>query len=296
MANEKVIRFDSRKRLIAKAAEYLEDIEAFLSDLDRAVPLLIQVLKTDADDDLKREIIMLLGGFAKHQVAFPLFEIMCDPAQSDEIRHTAAIQLSVTASFLKSSDNLVDCLVSQLTHPDPQHRANAAFALGWEGNHRAVIALIEKLYDPDPMVQQAAVNALSNLHDDRILDLMLDRLEHGHLDQKRAILYNLWRFYSRQEQVLSVYRAYLGNKDPDLRFDALVMLSTLSDPEQEMDAYLALLEDDDVRIHNLVIERLEELPPEYLAAMVDSIRPLATDGPSKVRQAALRLLARAGIG
>ncbi|MBW1675974.1 MAG: HEAT repeat domain-containing protein [Deltaproteobacteria bacterium] len=46
---------------------------------------------------------------------------------------------------------------------------HAAFVLGWEGNARAAIPLIELLYDSDIRVQQTVVNALSNLRDDRIL-------------------------------------------------------------------------------------------------------------------------------
>lgn len=63
--------------------------------------------------------------------------------------------------------------------------------MGWEGNTQAAIPLIELLYDSDIRVQQTAVNALSNLRDDRILSLMLERLEHGPLEQKRCILFNL---------------------------------------------------------------------------------------------------------
>jgi hypothetical protein len=67
--------------------------------------------------------------------------------------------------------------------------------LGWEGNTQVVIPLIELLYDPDINVQQTAVSALSNLRNDRITGLMLERLEHGPLEQKRSIFFNLWRFY-----------------------------------------------------------------------------------------------------
>ncbi len=296
MSSDKVIHFDSHRRLLDKAIDYLEDIEAFLSDIEHAVPLLLKVLKSEADDDLKQKIIMLLGGFARHQVAFPLFDLMCDASQSDEIRHTAAIQLSVTASLLEFPEALVERLLSQLNHPDPQHRANATFALGWEGNHRAAIALIGKLYDADPAVQQAAVNALSNLGDERILDLLIDRLQHGSLEQKRCIIYNLWRFHGQQERILQVYRRYIHHPDPELRFDALVLMSTMSETVQELDAYLDLLQDPDERVRRLALERLEELPRERLAEVAERLRPLADDISGKVRRTARRLLRRAGIG
>ena len=256
------------------------------------MPLLLQVLRGSADDDLKQQIILLLGGFAQQQVARPLLELMCDENQSEELRHHAAIQLSVTASFLEAPEAIVDSLVAQLNHPDAQHRANATFALGWEGNHRAAVALVEKLFDPSAEVQQAAVNALSNLRDDRILDLLFDRLTHGSVDQQRAILFNLWRFYNRREQVLAVYRDYLRHPDPALRLDALVLLGTVGETVEEVDRYLELLQDGQERIRELALERLEELPPERLATIAELVRPLLSDPSAKVQQAAVRLLAR----
>ncbi|MEE4608690.1 MAG: HEAT repeat domain-containing protein, partial [Desulfobacteraceae bacterium] len=233
-----------------------------------------------------------LGGFAQRQVARPLLELMCDENQSEELRHQAAVQLSVTASFLEAPEAVVDSLIAQLHHPDPQHRANVTFALGWEGNHRAAVALVEKLFDPSAEVQQAAVNALSNLRDDRILDLLLDRLAHGSEDQRRAVLFNLWRFYSRREQVLAVYRDYLRHPDPALRLDALVLMSTVSETADEVERYLELLQDGQERIRELVLERLEELPPDHLATVAEHVRPLLSDPSAKVRKAAVRLLAR----
>lgn len=292
MAQDNVIRFDSQARLRKKALAYLEDLDAFISDLDRAVPLLLQVLRGSADDDLKQQIILLLGGFAQRQVAGPLLEMMCDENQSDELRHQAAVQLSVTASFLEAPEAIVDSLIAQLNHPDPQHRANATFALGWEGNHRAALALVEKLFDASVEVQQAAVNALANLRDERIIDLLFDRLVHGSLDQQRAILFNLWRFYSHRGQVLAVYRDYLRHRDPALRLDALVLLGTVSETVDEVERYRELLQDDQERIRQLALERLEDLPPAQLATVAEHVRPLLADPSAKVRQAAVRLLAR----
>jgi HEAT repeat protein len=292
MTKDNVIRFDSQARLREKALAYIEDLDAFLSDIERAVPFLLQVLKGSADDDVKQQIILLLGGFAKRQVAVPLLELMCDARQSEELRHQAAVQLSVTASFLEDSAAIVDALIGQLDHPDPQHRANATFALGWDGNHRAAVALVEKLFDPDSEVQQAAVNALSNLRDDRILDLLLDRLNHGCVDQQRAILFNLWRFYSRREKVLTVYRNYLRHPDPTLRLDALVLMSTVSETADEVTRYIERLKDDQERVRELALERLEDLSLDQLSAIAEHVRPLLSDASAKVRQVVVRLLAR----
>ena len=62
-----------------------------------------------------------------------------------------------------------------------------------------------------------------------LFSLMLERLEHGPFKQKRCILLNLWRFYSKQKEVISVYLKYLDHEDVDLRFDALVLLGSVTE-------------------------------------------------------------------
>ena len=114
-------------------------------------------------------------------------------------------------------------------------RLHANFAVGQEGNFQAAIPLIERLYDSDIQVQQTAVNALCNLRDDRILNLLLERLEHGPLEQKRCILFNLWRFYSKQEEVTNIYLKYLEHEDPDLRFDALACLKPVTEAREHLE-------------------------------------------------------------
>jgi len=113
---------------------------------------------------------------------------MVDPNESEDSHHDASIQLSVICSVLEDPQPLIDRILEDVKNQDPLVRLNAAFALGWEGNAQAAISLIELFYDPDERVQQSAVNALSNLRDDQILSLMLERLEHGALEQKRTIL------------------------------------------------------------------------------------------------------------
>jgi len=175
MSRRKIINFESKARLFEKIDIYLESIELFLKEKEKAIPILLKGLKL-ADNKLKRKIIMLLGGFAKQEVAWPLYRIMVDQKEDEEIRHFASIQLSVTLPLLEERQPLIDNLLEILKEKDPELRMHAAFALGWEGNVQAAIPLIELLYDPDIQVQQTAVNALSNLRDDRILGLMLELL------------------------------------------------------------------------------------------------------------------------
>ena len=287
MPPNNIISFDRRKRILEKAQRYVASLEAFLEDAPKAVATLIDALPI-ADDPLKQEMILLLGSHAKEEVAAPLFKIMTDPRQSEEIRHAASVQLSVTCSFLKDPTPIVKRLLAELDSRDPERRRNAAFALGWEGNDRAAIALIECLFDPDIDVQQTAVNALSNLRNERVLDMMLDRLEHGPLEQRRSILFNLWRFTSQRERVRSVYMAYLAHPDDRLRFDALVLLGRVGEADDLVEVHLRMLADAHARIRRLAVERLQQSPGPGTAEVDDRVRARLQDPDARVRQAAIR--------
>jgi len=284
-----IINFEPKKRLLKKVDSYIESVELFLEEQDKSVPLLLKAFK-DADDKLKHKIMFLLGSFAKQEAAWPLYQIMIDPDESEEIRHSASIQLSVISPFLKEPQPLIDQLLEDLKSPDPELRLNAAFALGWEGNTQAAIPLIELLYDPDVDVQATAVNALSNLRDDRILGLMLERLEHGPREQKRTILFNLWRFYSKREEVVSIYLKYLNHEDADLRFDALVLLATMTEAMEHIATYRKCLKDKDPRIRALALKELNEVSTKDLLELRSELRDMLSDPDMEVKQAAIKLL------
>ena len=96
-----IINFEPKKRLLKKVDSYIESVELFLEEQDKSVPLLLKAFK-DADDKLKHKIMFLLGNFAKQEAAWPLYQIMIDPDESEEIRHSASIQLSVIPLFSRS--------------------------------------------------------------------------------------------------------------------------------------------------------------------------------------------------
>lgn len=289
MSGRKVIRFESRGRLFKKAGRYIDSVELFLSEQEKAIPLLLKALKY-ADYELKRSIIMLLGGFAKPEVVRALFGMLIDPQEDEEIRHFASVQLSVTLPFYRERRAVVEKLLEALKSPDPEIRSHVAFALGWKGNDAAAIPLIELLYDADVQVQQAAVNALSNLRDDRIFDLMLERLRHGPQEQKRSILYNLWRFYSKHPKVVSVYLEYMGHEDPGLRLDALVLLSSITRPEEHVLEYEKCLNDANPDIRVLALKRIGETGRKHRKRLKDKISGLLADPDNEVRRTAISLL------
>jgi HEAT repeat protein len=289
MGKRKVIDFESQERLLKKADRYIESLELFFQEKDRAIPVLLKALKY-AHNKLKRKIILLLGGFAKQEVVWPLYQIIIDPQQDEEVRHFAAVQLSVTLPFLKERQPLIDKLLGSLKHHDPEVRMNAAFALGWEGNARAAIPLIELLYDPDIQVQQTAVNALSNLRDDRIFNLLQERLQHSPLEQQRSILYNLWRFYTKQREVEAVYLQYLQHRDADFRLDALVLLGLITPPEKYLTIYRKCLQDHNPRIRALALKQISVAGLERLAGLKEEIKAMLSDPDMEVKQAVIKIL------
>jgi HEAT repeat protein len=289
--NKKIINFESKERLFNKVESYIESIELFLEEQDKAVPLLLKALKY-ADQELKHEIILLLGSWAKQEVAWPLYEILADTKENKDIRNSASIELSVIFPFLKEPQPLLDRLLEDLKSPDAELRIYAAFALGWEGNTQAAIPLIELLYDSDIRVQQTAVNALSNMRDDRIFSLMLERLEHGPFEQKRCILLNLWRFYSKHKEVISVYLTYLNHEDADLRFNALILLGSITEAKDYVSVYRRCLRDKDTRIRALALRELNGVNREDLLGFKEEIEEMLSEPDMKVKQAAINILKR----
>ncbi|MGD2125278.1 MAG: HEAT repeat domain-containing protein [Desulfobacteraceae bacterium] len=289
MAEKKIVHLEPKDLLLQKATSYTECVERFLEERDTAVPLLLKALKY-GDHDLRHEIMLLLGSFAKEEVATPLYEMLADPDEEEQLRHSASIQLSVIFPFLKDPQSLVGRLLKDIESEDPELRIHAAFALGWKGNAQAAIPLINLLYDPDTRVQQTAVNALSNLRDDRIFGLMLERLEHGPREQKRAILFNLWRFYSKKEEVASVYLKYLDHDDGELRFDALVLFGLVTDATEYISVYRRCLSDKNSRIRALALKELSELTKERLFDLKKDIEGMLSDADMEIKKTALKIL------
>jgi HEAT repeat protein len=289
MKGNKVIEFESRERILAAAQKYVDSLELFLAEREKAVPLLTKALPF-AERDMKIEIMLLLTSFAKPEASGILYEMIKDESECEEIRNHASIQLSVVGSFLKDPQPLVEKLLNDLESPDADLRLYATFALGWEGNHQAAIPLIGRLYDADIRVQQNAVNALCNIRDDRILDMLLERLEHGPEEQKRAILFNLWRFYSKREEVKNVYLKYLEHENAEMRFDALVLLGPLEEEEKFFEVYRKCLRDNDQRIRRLALERLSEDCGSLLPEMREEISVLVDDPDMEIKRIALDIL------
>ncbi len=256
-----------------------------LEDRRRAIPVLLRALRA-GDIDLRKQIILLLGSVAKEEIYWPLYEIMKDGNEPDELRDQAAIHLAVIGPFLDDPQGLVRKLIGDISSESREIRTRAIMALGWEGNLSAVLPLIECMYEPDAEIQEVAVNALCNLKDSRLMGLLADRIKTCSFDQKRAILFNLWRFRDKEDEVASIYKEELKSGDPALRLDILILLGQLGARPENEDVYRELLGDRSAKIRALALQRLEELGvlnQEELLSFLD-------DNSMEVKRTALAIL------
>ncbi|MCP4747011.1 MAG: HEAT repeat domain-containing protein [Desulfobacteraceae bacterium] len=286
---DKLIHFNSKERLLAKVRYYIDTPYELFDQAEKITPLLLKSFKA-ADEILKLKIIFTLGSLVMPEVIRPLYKLIHDKDESESVRHAAAVQLSIIGGLLVDPAILVGQLKKDLRSPDSFVRACAAFALGWEGNLKAVFALISCLYDDEPDVQQAAVNALSNLKDDRVFSLLVERLEEGTILQKRCILYNLFRFTSYRKQIVKIYRYLIEDKNSDLRYDALLVFHTVADPIEHLELYFRCLKDGNDNLRELVIARLLEYKITSLQENDNQyIKSLLKDSNPRIRRAAIKL-------
>jgi HEAT repeat protein len=291
MTQTTIIPFNANSRLLAKAQAYLSALDQLILDGDQAVQALIRALDV-ADSELKLKIVLMLGAMAATEVITPLYTIMTDRRHNEAIRHAAAVQLSLVAGSLPANQTeaLAEGLIADLGHTDPEIRANAAYALGWEGNRRAIPELLDILCDEDMEVQQAAVSALSNIRDERLFATLADRLMRGTKEQQRCILYHLGFFSSKQAEVVRICTRYLSNPDADLRYDALVVIDAIMGEDKSVPLFLQSLRDSDARIREKALVYLTAVEEHLLKEATAHIRPLLQDPSPAIRQAAIRLM------
>ena len=280
-----IIPFDHTKRLLDQARFYIENPGRILRERDRAVPLLLKALKA-GDMKFRKDILLLLGCIAKEEIHWLLYEIMKDESEPDELRDQAAIHLAVIGPFLDDPQSLVRKLVTDISEGDQELKGRAIMALGWEGNLTAVLPLIECMYEPDPEIQEMAINALCNLKDSRLMGLLADRIKTCSLDQKRAILFNLWRFKDKEDEVASIYKSELESGDHDLRLDILVLLGQLDIRPENEPVYRSLLKDESPKVRAMALERLGELG----VLKCNEVLPFLDNGSMEVKRAALMIL------
>jgi len=279
------------ERLIEKARNYLEDMEAFLSDIPDAVTIILEALP-HADTPLILKMLPLLGFGGKDRVLWPLYHLMREASKDESVCRSAAVQLGLAASLSNDPSALMAELIKNLSHPKASIRSRCALALGWEGNWPAVESLMSHMSDPDRNVQAAVVAALTSIGGLRVFDLLTARLKIGTVEEQRSILLNLWRFAEKIPHVEDVYLASMETLSPDLHLDVLSGLAMVPLSTTILDRYRQLLREADLRFRRQVLENLSAEDPVDYALLKDILYVLLTDKDAQIRQAATRLLAK----
>ena len=61
MKKNRVVKFDSKERILKAAKNYVESVDTFVDESDRAIPLLLKAMKlADAEMKVKKAAIELL--------------------------------------------------------------------------------------------------------------------------------------------------------------------------------------------------------------------------------------------
>ncbi|BBO90468.1 hypothetical protein DSCOOX_36480 [Desulfosarcina ovata subsp. ovata] len=291
MKKATLIPFDRSHRLLDKVRGYLEDMESFLSDPESGIAILLEALP-HADTPLLIKIIPLLGYAGKDRVLWPLYDLVVGGATDEQIRAAAAVQLGLAASLSRDVLSLNAALINMLDHSAPSIRIACALALGWEGNHPAVSALIHHFDDLDRDVQAAVVSAMVSVGDGYVFEFLTTRLQVGLMEEKRSILLHLWRFAEKFPDVESVYIENMGDIPMELRVDGLTGLGMLPLTTRIVDFYRRLLADREPRVRLQVLDNLLGCKADDYHLLKEEIRLLLNDGDLPVRQAAIRLYGR----
>lgn len=279
-----VIAFDPKERVHSSVRTYLLDLNRFIQEKSKAVPLFLRALGI-LDISVCKEIFFVLGAFAYEETAIPIYEIMQNSNASDEIKDYAAVHLSVIGPFLSHPQQLLSRLLSDIAKADHERRIRAILSIGWEGNLVAALPLIECIYDDNQEIQEVAITALCNLQEKRIVKLLMDRLSTCSKDIRKVILLNLWRFQDTSPEIIALYLKELQFGDEDLKPSLMTLLKQLEMPGYETE-FRQLLANNNPEIRATAVEVLAR--QRRLTAQ--ELRCFATDPSMVVKRAAIKAL------
>ncbi|OPL16663.1 MAG: hypothetical protein AVO38_07655 [delta proteobacterium ML8_D] len=150
----------------------------------------------------------------------------------------------------------------------------------------AALSLIECLYDLCEEIQEVAVSALCNIKDSRVIGLLSDRMKYCSPDQKRAILFNLWRFKDKQKEVTEIYRKELEHGESSLKLDILILMGQLNNHMSHEEVYRSSLKDPNPKIRALALERLGAMKSIEL----EHVLPFLDDPAMEVKRTAISIV------
>jgi len=285
---QNIIEFKSEKYFLDKLKEYSDNLELFFEEYEEAVPVVIKHFKS-VDEDIKLKLLLLLGSFAKEESKDFFYEIAINSNEIEMIKDTAALNIAHALRNTSNNEDLIKSLLKDLNNPKKSKRKYAIRSLGFEGNYKAALALIELLFDEDTEIQQCAINSLSNIKDPKIVTLLKNQLKNASQEKALTILFNLWRFEEKREEILPIYISYIKGPDSELKFYSLSFLENISSPDEHIKLFSDLVKDKDKRIRKIVVRYLETC---HTIQSEPLLLQLLKDEDMEVKQAAINALKR----
>ncbi len=130
-----------------------------------------------------------------------------------------------------------------LREPEAIERANVVMLLGALDDPRVLDPLLRAADDPDPLVRQAACEQLARWHDERVLEVLIDRLQNdASIDVRLAAARSLGKIPSRR--AAQALYAHLADPDVAIRYRAREALANLvgEDHGFDMDQWQSAIE------------------------------------------------------
>jgi len=279
-----ILKFRDGRRLKSKVARYLEDPSLIADEGDHAITVLARAFKWASMEDRKR-MFLVLSTLAQDELCWILVRLLEDNEADEELKDQVAIYLSVIGAFVSNPQLLNKKLNNIIENTDDKDtRIRAIVALGWEENTLSIPILAELLHDPDSEIQEAAVTAMCNLEDSRLFGILTDRMKNAPFAQKKAILYNLWRFKGKEEEALKIYMEEVDRGDNALKVDILSILMKMGDSIECEGVLRAHLNDPDPEVRLLSAKALLEM--EKLTQ--EDVESLMDDPSMKIKRFAIR--------
>lgn len=121
--------------------------------------------------------------------------------------------------------------INNLTDPNPDVRYQAAWALQYIGDERAVSALLTALDDADMNVRMGAAQALGRIGDEWAIVPLLKMMNHLAADERYAAAVAIGRLNPQKirvdEKMMEILRLAMRDEDVFVRCAAAFSLSTI---------------------------------------------------------------------
>lgn len=198
----------------------------------------------------------------------------------------------VTSDLQRLAQSHFDRVLAGAGSADPETQSDAAFALGFSRNAKAVPALVELTRSPEPAVRANAVASLGMLgFDDLPAEPFQKLLEDPEPNVRLAVLFGLRKLVSPENDrgLLEPIHKRLGDSAMDVRNEAVLLLGKIRSPKSVAPIVAGPVRDREPRVRLNAAMALRLLGRQAAPATPHLIEMLRDDYPRVVEEARLAL-------